>query len=418
MRDKSNALEALRARIRDSEELTDEDRDVLIAFSDEMYLLSSTYSNHRHEKLLRHCTRIGEEVGGLADALQTEEAAKEIVRWINRTYENEETNRDYRIALRVCARRTTEGDEIPESVGWVPSGTSKNYDPAPKPANMLHWEDDVLPMIETTHNSRDAALIAVAWDSGARSGELQALQVGDVTDHRHGLQITVQGKTGQRTVTLFTSPPYLKQWLQNHPDRKNATAPLWSKLHEGDELSYNGFTKILRRAAKNADVEKPVTLTNFRKSSASYLASRGVNQATLEAHHGWKRGSRVAARYVSVFSDASDTELARAHGLDVSEEEPDPIAPLECPRCGRETPREEEFCVWCHQAVDPGAAQTIRDRELSLRKSVMRLIRDDPGLVDEVQQAQDLLTVLEDRPDLADDAEQFRQALVEFDGEH
>jgi integrase len=76
-----------------------------------------------------------------------------------------------------------------------------NYDPAPNPADVLHREEDVIPMIEATMNTRDAALIATAWDSGARSGEIRSLDVGDVTDHRHGYQLTFQGKTGQRTVT-------------------------------------------------------------------------------------------------------------------------------------------------------------------------------------------------------------------------
>jgi len=29
--------------------------------------------------------------------------------------------------------------------------------------------------------------------------------ISDVTDHRHGYQLTFQGKTGQRTVTLITT---------------------------------------------------------------------------------------------------------------------------------------------------------------------------------------------------------------------
>lgn len=74
---------------------------------------------------------------------------------------------------------------------------------------MLKWEKDVLPMIEETRNARDAALIAVAFDAGARSGELQELTVGDVTDAKNGLRIFVDGKMGQRSVLLIPSVPYL-----------------------------------------------------------------------------------------------------------------------------------------------------------------------------------------------------------------
>jgi hypothetical protein len=53
---------------------------------------------------------------------------EDIVRWINRTYDNEETNRDYRVALSVFGRRTSDenGDDPPESIEWVPSGRSSN----------------------------------------------------------------------------------------------------------------------------------------------------------------------------------------------------------------------------------------------------------------------------------------------------
>ena len=276
-------IETLRDHIEASDVISDADRSALFDFSDELYLLQTKYSDHRHLKLLRHCTRMAEHVGGLAEALEDRDATEDIVRWINRTYDNEETNRDYRVALSVFGRRTSDenGDDPPESIEWVPSGTSSSYDPEPNPGDMLHWEEDVLPMIEATRYSRDAALIAAAWDSGARSGEIRGLSVGDVTDHRHGFQLTFQGKTGQRTVTLIPSVPYLQQWLSDHPARD------------------------------------------------------------------------------------------------------DPNAPMDCPRCGKETPREKDFCVWCGQATSH----------------------------DDIEKAQEAMTVFENRPDLLEDAERFREAL-------
>ena len=413
MGDPGSQIETLRERIETSEEIAAADREALLDFSDELYLLQTEYGDHRHLKLLRHCTRIAEHVGGLADALKDRDAAEEIVRWINRTYDNEETNRDYRIALRVFGRRTADGngDDPPDSIKWVPSGTPRNYDPAPNPGDMLHWEEDVVPMIDETMNSRDAALIATAWDSGARSGEIRSLTVGDVTDHRHGLQLTLSGKTGQRTVTLIPAVPHLQRWLSDHPARDDPDAPLWCKLDRPEEFSYRMFTKILESAAERAGVDKPVTFTNFRKSSASFLASQGMNQAHIEDHHGWVRGSDVAARYVSVFGEDADRELAKVHGVEVEEEEPDPVGPVECPRCGKQTPRDEDFCVWCGQATDHGAIEAVKEEEQDLRDAILTLIREDPELLDDIERAQDAMTVFESRPDLLEDAERFREAL-------
>jgi integrase len=404
----ADRVETLREkRIPENDQLTDADEEALLEFSDELYLRKADYSDHRHEKLLRHCVRMAEEVGGLVDALDDRDRAEDLVRWINREYDNEETNRDYRIALRVFGKHLTDGSDPPESINWVSGQTSRNYDPKPDPRDMLHWDEHIVPMIEATHNNRDAAMIAVAFDAGARSGEFRDLTIGDVTDHQHGLRITVDGKTGQRTITLIPSVPYLQRWLQDHPGRDQRDVPLWSKLHEVDDLSFKMYTKALESAAERAGVDRPVTLTNFRKSSASFLASQGMNQAHIEEHHGWTRGSRVAARYVSVFGDEADNELAKIHGLDVSEDESEPIGPVTCPRCDKDTPRDKEFCVWCEQALDPGAVETLKTDERKVQRAIMQFAKDDPSLLEDVEDREQVMAVLEDNPDLQEQVRRF-----------
>jgi integrase len=412
MPDPAARIDTLRGdRIPDNNDISEADRETLIDFSDELFLRKSEYSDYRHEKLLRHCVRMAEQVGGLAAAREDRDAAEDIVRWINKTYDNEETNRDYRVALRIFGKHTTKGDDQPPSIDWISGQTSRSYQPKPDPANMLHWDEHIQPMIDAANNNRDAAIIAVAWDAGCRSGEFRSLEVGDITDHKHGLQITVDGKTGQRTVTLIPSVPILTRWLQDHPARDDLSAPLWSKLHHPEGLSFRMFKKILETTAERAGVNQPVTLTNFRKSSASHLASRGMSQAHIEEHHGWTRGSNIASRYISVFADDADRELARIHGLDVEEDEPDPIAPVECPRCGRDTPRDQDFCVWCEQAIEPGAVEQLKIDERRVQRVILGFAKDDPSLLDDVEEREKLLTVLQDDPEAQRRAEQFLEEI-------
>jgi len=401
-------LETLRNKVESGERGgSAEDRERLLDFLDAMRLLGSQYSDQRREKLLRHCTIMAEEVGGLADALEDREAAEEIVLWINRTYDNEETNKDYRNALRTFGARLANDGEVPESLEWIPTTTSPNYKPKPDPGDMLDWEDDVRPMIDETMNARDAALLAVAWDSGARSGELQELTVGDVTDHKHGHQITVDGKQGQRSVLLITATPFLNRWLSDHPRKDEDHAPLWCKLNSGEEISYQMFRKIPREAAERAGVSKPVTFTNFRKSSASHLASQGVNQAVLEDHHGWTTGSKAASRYISVFAEASDREVARAHGMEVEDEEPDRIAAVVCDRCGERTPADEEFCIWCHQALNHGAVTEIEEIQGKKRRELMRLGKDNPELLDSLEEMEPVIEAFGGDLEVVDRARRF-----------
>ena len=136
-------IETLREKIRNDDRKLDEaNRDALLEFSNELFLIPSQVGDQRHIKLLRHNVRMAEHAGSPVDALESEDAAKEIVRWIHRTYDNAETNRDYRVALKQFGRRVTDqnGDDPPESMVWIPSNTPSTYDPAPEPSNMLKWK--------------------------------------------------------------------------------------------------------------------------------------------------------------------------------------------------------------------------------------------------------------------------------------
>ncbi|WP_348613594.1 tyrosine-type recombinase/integrase [Halobaculum rarum] len=395
-------LENLRDRIESSHKIDDGDRESIREFDDALTLMKSNYSTYRHLKLLRHVTILAERVGGVNAALTDKEAAKNIVRWIHRNYDNEETNQDYRVALKVFGRHVSDegvgGDpyEPPASLDWIQSSTSNNYDPAPKPSDMLDWHDDILPMIEATEHARDAAAIALQFDAGLRGFEFKDLTYGDVTDHEHGLQVTADGKQGRRTVLLIPSVPYVRDWLDEHPTPSDRDAPLWSKLTEGEKISYRMLTKVFKKPAARAEVDKPVTLTNFRKSSASYHASKGLSQAHLESRYGWVRGSTTASRYITIFGEDADNELAKLHGLEVNEGETQHIGPVDCPRCGYQEKREAHFCSRCGQAMRVEAAGKTEDLQDDIKYDYADTDPDDIS----TQEGIETIDALLDDPDV------------------
>jgi len=380
--DPAASIETMRSRLQAREyDISEADRTLLLDLSDQIRLMgASKFSEHRHEFLLMRGLNIAKSVGGLADAMDDREAAEAIVRWINAEQTGSpETNKDYRVTLRTIGRIVTDGEDYPDSVEWVPGGYPSNYDPAPDPTEMLGWEADIQPLLDACLNSRDRALVALAWDLGPRPGELFELTPGAITDHDYGLQVTLDGKNGRRSPVLVPSVPYVRRWLDDHPGE--ADDPLWCKLTSPEGISNNRVRDALKDVADRAGIEKPVTPTNFRKSSASFLASQGVSQAHLEEHHGWTRGSDVAARYISVFDDANEREIARAHGLEVDRDEPEPVGPVVCPRCEQKTPREQDACVWCGQALSQAAVE----RAETQRREAMAAVRDvDDELADAI----------------------------------
>ncbi|WP_049986559.1 site-specific integrase [Halobellus rufus] len=420
----SDQIERLRERVRNSPTICDADKETLLTFSDELEFLDVEYTDVRHIKLLQHCILLAgdsekyttEELPDVAltSTFGSKDAVKDLGRWIRRNYDNEETKRDYRIALRMLGKRVTEGDDIPEPLQLLSAGTPRSYDPTPDPAKMLWWEDHIEPMIKNAHHLRDKAAIAVAWDSGARSEEFCGLRVGDVSDHEHGMKISVDGKTGERSFLLTTATSYLLQWLNVHPASNDPTAPLWCKLNAPEDTSYRMKLKMLKKPARRAGIEHTdITFRRMRKSSASYLASQNVNQAHLEDHHGWKRGSNIASRYIAVFGEANDREIARAHGVDVQTEEHEPLAPVTCTRCRNETPRNESFCVWCGQAMEHGAVEELEAEKREARIELLRIAREDPTLLDEIDRLEQVVGFVDSNPSILREARDFVDASAD-----
>jgi integrase len=323
--------------------------------------------------------KMAEEVGGLADGLEDRDATKRLMGWVNQHYENAESNKTARDALRSFGEHATAGEGKPDSIAWIPTGYPSNFNRKPDPAKMFRWEDHVVPMLESCRNFRDEALIALAFDIGPRSGELQDLSVGDLADHDYGLQVTLDGKRGRRSPVCLLAPKRVQQWLQTHPAPDDPTAPLWSKLNSPDTISAQMVRKVFREAADRAPISPPSTPTptRFRKSSATHLARRGVSQTALENRYGWVRGSDEAARYIAVFGEESEREIAMALGVDVGDDEPEPMGPVTCTRCEQETPRDKDRCVWCGQPRSVEAAQEAEATQSAGLKALSQLVAEE-----------------------------------------
>ncbi|ALG82876.1 site-specific integrase [Halanaeroarchaeum sulfurireducens] len=392
------------------------DRRHLLKMSDKMRLMQSEIGDHRQLKLLRHVRRMAivpewpsvadfeendeadeagvddiddiekllNEKGYLGLTLEYRAAADALVRWIHSEYENEHTNQDYRTALRSFGRYRLKKDEPPESLAWIPTTTSNDFNPVPSERDLLRWEEDVVPMLEACHNPRDRALIAVQFEAGCRSGELFDIRVGDVFDGEYTTSLHVDGKRGERSVALVISLPYLQDWLTDDrsPDRDDAY--LWSKLNSDERPSYRTWRDYFEDAAERADVTKSVTPTNFRKSNTRWLVLQGYSQARIEDRQGRKRGSDHTRRYMARFGEESqERSYARLHGLEVEpEEDAGDISPVQCPRCQRETPRDNEHCMWCNFALSEDAVDAAKTRQELGLQAVGRLVSEE-GLTPE-----------------------------------
>lgn len=396
--------------------ISDDDAEALLEFSKQLDLLSSEYSDYRHEKLLRHCVIMAEQVGGLSEALEDRDGAEEIVRWINteRSAEDyaEETNHDYRVAIRIFGKRTLKLDEVPESLSWIPTGTSNSHDPSPRRSDMLEWEEAKKMADEGTNNKRDAALITTSHELGPRGEEMHEARMGQVQDADNGLQVVLDGKQGEHAVTLINCGPYLQKWLADHPAPDDDEAYLWCNLDDPyDNASYQTFLERFKKAGDRAGIDKPVTPTNFRKSNTYWLAKQGANESLINDRQGRTKTSDHARRYLAEFGPENENrQYAELQGLDVETEKTKDRTPLTCPRCDKETPRDEPFCVWCHQAMEPNAVSDLEKEESEQRRELLRIAKENPELLDAVEELEPLIETLGGDAEVIDTARDFVEA--------
>ena len=370
-------------------DVSTDDAEALLEFARRLALAPEQRGHFRQLALLQRCTRIAEQAAPLRPVLDDRAAVDRIVGWIHDNYwpddindpdpgRSVETDQFYRIALKAFGRLMTQenGGDPPDSMAHVTSGLPENYDPMPSPADVLDWRDDVYPMIDACLETRDKALIAVAFEAGLRSGELEELCVGDVTDSTYSTKLFAEGKTGRRAIDLIVSVPYLNRWLDLHPEHPDGDrrARVWVDADTHEEITYQAFLQVFKRAARRADVEKPVNPTAFRKANTRWLIRQGAPTPLIEDRQGRVRGSKHVARYVARFSDEAEAMYADLHGVEIDEADAVPdIGPIECPRCDRETPREKPLCVWCSQALTPQAAQTANEHDDALDDSFAEL---------------------------------------------
>ena len=127
---------------------------------------------------------------------------------------------------------------------------------------------------------RDRAAILALLDTGCRSAEFRALNIGDV-DLATGAVHICHGKGGKARTT-FLGAKSRKALLAYLRHRRAATAdtPLWVSVH-GERLSHWGLRRIVARRAAGAGIACP-PLHAFRRAFAINSLRAGVDLVSLQ----------------------------------------------------------------------------------------------------------------------------------------
>ena len=105
-----------------------------------------------------------------------------------------------------------------------------------KPDDMWTSEEHAI-FLKYCPYPRDRCYHAMAYDTSARPHELLNLKIKDIkfkisSDGIQYAEVTVDGKTGPRTLPLIDSIPYIKEWILNHPHGNNPESWLFVSLSD------------------------------------------------------------------------------------------------------------------------------------------------------------------------------------------
>jgi len=288
-----------------------------------------------------------------------------------------------------------------------------------KSPNDILTKEEVLKLIDHADSPRDKCLIAMLYDTATRPGEIVNLRIKDVKLNGSYGEVYVNGKTGMRRIPLVFSIPYLTKWLNNHPEKDNPEAKLFTKIKTGrggEELIEVGLIGLIKRISRKAGINKRIYPYIFRHSRLTELANvfRGHQ---LKAFAGWTAGSKMAEHYVRLAGLDIDSSILEYYGLPSKKQEEEKILkPKICPRCKYVNEPNAIACERCGMLLDEryalssiGIEQELRKEIESIRKSMAQYVK---VIVEAMifRDPENAKTYLRQNPDL------LKQYIDEVDG--
>jgi integrase len=262
----------------------------------------------------------------------------------------------------------------PPVVANIPT-LKRNEESCYQPSDLWNDDDHVV-FLRYCINKRDRCYHAVAIDTSCRPKEILSLRIKDIVfkskDNLQYAEVLVIGKTGTRVIPLFNSIPFLKDWIDDHPQGTNPSAFLFCGLgnRASKQLSRYAIYDVYEHYKKNF---LPSLLTNVNvpqrdKDQLSKLISKPFNpyilrhstltqkakilkEHVLRQHAGWAINSKMLQVYIHWFGNESSDTLLELYGVKKNVEPSDKLKPIICPNCNESNKYDSKFCNKCRMIL-------------------------------------------------------------------
>jgi hypothetical protein len=220
-------------------------------------------------------------------------------------------------------------------------------------------------------------------------------------------EVLLNGKTGSRNIPLISSIPYLKDWIDQHPQSGNPNSPLICGLgkklgrHLGTPALYliykNYREKVFPKLLDNPrvppeDKQKIKELLKkpwnpyIRRHSALTEKSTILKEHVLRQHAGWSGKSQMHLKYLHYFGNESSESLLEAYGIIPKGQKTDQLKPKQCPNCNEPNKPDSKFCAKCRMVLSYDAYEETVDNKQDGDDAIATLSDQVMKLMAEVQE--------------------------------
>lgn len=233
--------------------------------------------------------------------------------------------------------------------------------------------EDIKNMLVHCTIIRSKALLAVTYETGARISEIMDSNLGDLTIYEtHALlHLAESGKTAdsERVQLLYESLPYLKAWLNMHPNPKDPNAPLFTTLnkHRGARIKYRVVRDIFNLMVKKAGINKKMHPHLLRHSILTKLSKESWNEIELRKFAGWSKNSMMSSVYCHVGQDHIHNKMKLRNNIPIEKDETkndDTLKPIICSVCNALNMPTNVYCG-CGNLLQKGIRNVLNRQELA-----------------------------------------------------
>ena len=227
-----------------------------------------------------------------------------------------------------------------------------NDDPESVRIEDIPTKDEINALIDNMPRAMDRCLVMVFLE-GLRLNEARNVKIRDIVDKEtHMIIYITVSKSKKRPVPVINSVPFIIEWLNQHPDRKNPNAFLFAHKRKEKILQYSqrGLQEIIER---NNNLSKRIYPHLFRHTAASNDYGN-LNEKLMMKKYGWKTRAMID-RYAHLKDSSLEESILELHGIIPEKEKAETIKIVEnkkCARCKLVNPSTNLFCSRCGCVLD------------------------------------------------------------------